>query len=45
MTLYDETTQLLNDIWSCEAKFVADYWLDDYIDNGVTLTNPYISGY
>ena len=34
-----------NDIWSCEAKFVADYWLDDYIDNGVTLTNPYISGY
>jgi hypothetical protein len=42
------TTELkweANDIWSCNAKFVADYWFDDYIDNGVILTDPYISGY
>jgi len=42
------TTELkwdATDIWSCTAKFVADYWFDDYIDNGIILTDPYISGY
>lgn len=33
------------DIWSVNAKFVADYWIDEYIDGGFTLDNPIVSGY
>lgn len=42
---YGELSFDSNEIMSVTAKFIADYWLDDYIDNGVTLTDPYISGY
>jgi hypothetical protein len=42
---YGELSFDSNEIMSVTAKFVADYWLDDYIDNGVTLTDPYITGY
>jgi len=34
-----------NDIGNATAKFIADYWIDDYIDNGVVITDPYIHGY
>ena len=33
------------DIWSVDAKFVADYWIDEYIDGNFTVTPPLISGY
>ena len=33
------------DIWSADASFVADYWIDEYIDNNFTITPPLISGY
>ena len=34
-----------SDIWGAAAKFVADYWIDEYIDNGFTIAPPYITGY
>ena len=33
------------DIWSATAKFVADYWIDEYIDNGMVVNPPYVQGY
>ena len=33
------------EIWQATGKFVADYWIDEYIDNGFTVAPPYISGY
>jgi hypothetical protein len=27
------------------ADFIADYWIDEYVDQGLTLANPLISGY
>ena len=33
------------DIWSVDAAFVADYWIDEYIDNNFAITPPMISGY
>lgn len=34
------------DIWSdVEAKFVADYWIDEYIDQNFTIQPPLVSGY
>ena len=33
------------EIMSANGKFVADYWIDEYIDNGVTIDPPYVSGY
>lgn len=42
------TTELkfdATDIQSVTAKFVADYWIDEYIDNGFTIDPPYTSGY
>lgn len=42
---YGELSFDSNEIMSVTAKFIADYWVDDYIDNGVTLANPYIQGY
>jgi len=27
------------------AKFVADYWIDEYIDNGFTIQPPFVAGY
>ncbi len=33
-------------IWeSCTAKFVADYWIDEFIDNNFTIQPPFVSGY
>jgi len=34
-----------SDIGMANAKFVADYWIDEYIDNGTTIAPPYVSGY
>lgn len=27
------------------ANFVADYWIDEYIDNNFTITPPFVQGY
>ena len=27
------------------AKFVADYWIDEYIDNDFTISPPFVAGY
>jgi hypothetical protein len=33
-------------IWTdCSAGFVYDYFIDEYIDNNVTITPPIVSGY
>lgn len=35
-----------NDIWSdVGAKFVADYWIDEYIDGNFTIQPPLVPGY
>src|SRR5574343_1045443 len=35
-----------NDIWrDVTARFVADYWIDEYIDGNFTIQPPLISGY
>lgn len=36
------STEILNNV---EAKFVADYWIDEYIDGSFTITPPLIAGY
>jgi hypothetical protein len=36
------STEILNNV---EAKFVADYWVDEYIDGSFTITPPLIAGY
>lgn len=28
-----------------QAKFVADYWIDEYIDNDLTISPPFVAGY
>lgn len=33
------------DIWAVDADFIADYWIDEYIDNNFAITPPLISGY
>ena len=33
-------------IWEeATSKFVADYWIDEYIDNGFTIQPPFVAGY
>ena len=35
-----------NGIWEdCEFGFVADYWIDEYIDNNFTIAPPFVAGY
>lgn len=35
-----------NDIWSdVTGKFVADYWIDEYIDGNFTIQPPLVPGY
>jgi len=34
-----------SEIWSVDAEFIADYWIDEYIDNNFAITPPMISGY
>jgi hypothetical protein len=35
-----------NEIWDdLSAKFVADYWIDEYIDGNFTISPPLIPGY
>ena len=34
-----------SEIWSVEAKFVADFWIDEYIDGAFTVEPPYVDGY
>jgi hypothetical protein len=29
----------------CSAKWIADYWIDEYIDNNFTIAPPFIAGY
>ena len=33
------------DIWSTKSGFVADYWIDEYIDQNFTINPAYVSGY
>lgn len=33
------------EIWDVDAKFVADYWIDEYIDGNFIITPPRIAGY
>ena len=33
------------DIWEGSAGFVADYWVDEYIDGNFTIAPPLIPGY
>jgi hypothetical protein len=33
------------DIWTAKADFVADYWIDEYIDNNFTINPPLVAGY
>src|ERR1035437_1803481 len=33
------------DIYSAKCGFVADYWIDEYIDQNFTITPPFVSGY
>jgi len=37
-----ESQDILKDL---EAKFVADYWIDEYIDGSFTITPPLVPGY
>jgi hypothetical protein len=33
-------------IWeSCAAKWVFDYWVDEFIDNNFTIQPPFVAGY
>jgi hypothetical protein len=33
-------------IWeSCSAKWVWDYWVDEFIDNNFTIQPPFVAGY
>jgi hypothetical protein len=34
-----------SEIWEVNAKFVADYWIDEYIDGNFIITPPRIAGY
>ena len=34
-----------NEIWSVEARFISDYWVDEYIDNGNVIDPEFVSGY
>lgn len=34
-----------SEIWEVSAKFVADYWIDEYIDGNFIITPPRIAGY
>jgi hypothetical protein len=35
-----------NEIWDdLSAKFVADYWIDEYIDGNFTISPPLVPGY
>ena len=33
------------EIWDVTAKFVADYWVDEYIDGNFTIQPPLVPGY
>lgn len=33
------------DIETVSAKWVADYWIDEYIDNNFTIQPPFVAGY
>jgi len=39
---WEKSTEILADV---EAKFVADYWIDEYIDGSFTITPPLVPGY
>ncbi len=34
-----------NEIWTVEAKFISDYWIDETIDGQFTIEPPFVSGY
>ena len=42
MDLAWSSTDIWNDV---QADFVADYWIDEYIDNNFTITPPLVAGY
>jgi len=39
---WEKSTEILSDV---EAKFVADYWIDEYIDGSFTITPALVPGY
>lgn len=34
-----------NDIFDANCGFVADYWIDEYIDNNTVINPPFVAGY
>jgi hypothetical protein len=32
-------------LWSFDTNFIADYWVDEYIDQNFTIVPPLVSGY
>jgi hypothetical protein len=34
-----------SEIWGTDSEFVADYWIDEYIDQNFSIQPPIISGY
>jgi hypothetical protein len=34
-----------NEIWGFNVDFIADYWIDEYIDQNFTIVPPLVSGY
>jgi len=38
---WSQTTGILEG----NAKFIADYWIDEYIDNDFTISPPFVAGY
>lgn len=34
-----------SDIMSGKANFIADYWIDEYIDNDIIIKPPFVAGY
>jgi len=39
---WDKTSEIVKDL---TARFVSDYWIDEYIDGAFTLSPPLIPGY
>ena len=42
---YDLNWSSTSEIMKGKGKFVADYWIDEYIDNDLTISPPFVAGY
>ncbi len=45
VTGYTLDWEQTSSIMEGQAKFVADYWIDEYIDNDLTISPPFVAGY